>query len=152
MSEQKPEQNTPPESQEPPQPPEGQTPPEGTPGGQQPTGEPETFPRAYVEELRRENADNRVKAKRADALTQRLVAELARATGRMADPTDLPVTDALLDEQGIPDPVKVDAAVTALLGAKPHLASRRPRGDVGQGNRGEAGGVDLAGLLRAHAG
>lgn len=140
-----------------------QTAPEGTGqqnapenGAQPPEGteqtEPETFPRQYVEDLRRENAEARTKAKRTDTLTSALVVELARATGRMADPTDLPPSDALLDGDGMPDPSKVDAAITALLGAKPHLASRKPRGDVGQGATADPGGVDLAGLLRAGAG
>ena len=41
----------------------------------------------------------------------------------------------------------------ALLLAKPHLTSRRPVGDVGQGARpGLAAPVSLAGLLQAGAG
>lgn len=127
---------------------EGTEPPEPTDG----TPDPETFPRAVVEELRRENADQRVKAKRGDALAQRLVLAYAQALGRLADPTDLPYDEALCDDDGIPDPAKIADAVDELLGRKPHLADRRPRGDVGQGATGETTGVDLAGMLRARAG
>jgi hypothetical protein len=114
--------------------------------------EPETFDRAYVENLRAEAAEHRVKGKRADALAARLVTSLAASTGRLADPSDLPYDAALLDDDGMPDGDKVTEAVEALLAAKPHLASRRPTGDVGQGARSEAEGVSLAGLLRAGAG
>ncbi len=116
-------------------------------------GQRQTFDREYVPRLRDEAASHRVKAKRADALAAALVTSQAALTGRMADPTDLPFSEELLDEHGVPDPAKVTAAVEELLGRKPHLAARRPRGDVGQGARpGEADGVSLAGLLRAGAG
>lgn len=113
---------------------------------------PERFDREYVEKLRRENAAARVKAKHADTLGQRLVASYATLTGRLADPTDLAYSDDLCDEHGVPDEAKVAAAVDELLERKPHLASRRPVGDVGQGARPEPDGVSLAGLLRAGAG
>ena len=58
-------------------------------GGDQPD-EAETFPREYVEQLRNENARYRQRAQQADELAHRLHVELARATGRLADPTDLP--------------------------------------------------------------
>lgn len=51
--------------------------------------EPETFPRDYVEQLRQENGKYRQWAQRADHYAQRLHTELVRATGRLADPTDL---------------------------------------------------------------
>lgn len=57
----------------------------------------------------------------------------AAATGKLADATDLPFDVELLDEDGMVDPDKVYAAVTALLARKPHLASRRPTGSVEQG-------------------
>lgn len=129
--------------------PEGTEPPETTEGTPE---DPETFPRAVVEELRRENAEQRVRAKRGDALAQRLVLAYAQALGRLADPSDLPYDEALCDDDGIPDPAKIADAVDELLGRKPHLADRRPRGDVGQGATGETAGVDLAGMLRARAG
>jgi len=107
----------------------------------------ETFPRAVVEELRRENAEQRVKAKRADEMSRRLHLELVRATGRLADPDDLPFDEAHLEDVEV-----LDAAINDLLTRKPHLASRRPRGDIGQGATAEAASVDLAGILRARAG
>ncbi len=92
--------------------------------------EPETFPREYVERLRRENAEARVGAKRSEALAARLVAALAAQTGRLADASDLPYSDDLLDDEGLPDGEKVRAAVADLIERKPHLASTRPVGDV----------------------
>lgn len=114
--------------------------------------EPETFPREYVEQLRKENAEQRTRAKRGDALAQRLVLAYAQALGRLADPTDLPFDEELCDEDGIPDPARIADAVDELLTRKPHLGDRRPRGDVGQGATAETSTVDLAGMLRARAG
>lgn len=143
--------------------PDPQTPPddgpaaqEATPpssGGTTPEEQRQTFDREYVEQLRRENATQRVKGKRADSLAARLVTSYADATGRLADASDLPYSDDLLDDDGLVDRAKVEAAVAELLERKPHLASRRPSGDVGQGARpAEAEQVSLAGLLRAGAG
>ncbi len=109
--------------------------------------EPDTFPRAVVEELRRENAEARTKAKRADEMSRRLHLELVRATGRLADPDDLPYDEAHLEDVDV-----MAAAIDALIAKKPHLASRRPRGDVGQGATADAATVDLAGMLRSRAG
>jgi len=117
-----------------------------------PDGEPETFGREYVETLRRESAGYRVKAKRSEGLSARLTAAYAAQTGRLADATDLPYDEALLDDEGLVDQSKVTAAVEELLARKPHLASRRPTGDVGQGARPAAETVSLAGLLRSGAG
>lgn len=94
------------------------------------TPEGDTFPRDYVERLRRENAEQRTKAKRADDLAARVFRLEVAATGRLADPSDLPYDAALLE-----DPAALSAAIDGLLSAKPHLASRRPRGDVDQGVR-----------------
>lgn len=106
----------------------------------------ETFPRTYVEELRRESAKYRQRAQQADDLAQRLHGALVAATGRLADASDL-----AYDEAHLTDPAALDAAITALLAKKPHLASRTPRGDVGQGATGGDAAVDLAGILRAGA-
>jgi hypothetical protein len=144
-----------------------QTPPGGAidsapSGGSNPDDAPEvepedelrqTFDREYVEKLRRSEAGYRQRARRADALGAALVTSYAELTGKLADPTDLPYSDELCDEHGVPVEAKVRAAVDELLARKPHLASRRPAGDVGQGARvGEPDGVSLAGLLRAGAG
>lgn len=106
----------------------------------------ETFPREYVEKLRKEAADARVKAKRADDLAVRLHTALVAATGRLADPSDLP-----FDESHLEDADALNAAVDALVAVKPHLASRRPFGAIGQGVTPTPAGVDLAGILRAGA-
>ncbi|MEU0575247.1 hypothetical protein [Dermacoccus nishinomiyaensis] len=106
----------------------------------------ETFPREYVEKLRKEAADARVKAKRADDLAARLHTALVAATGRLADPSDLPFDDAHLE-----DADALNAAVDELLARKPHLASRRPVGSIGQGATSPADSVSLAGILRHNA-
>lgn len=106
--------------------------------------ESDTFPRKVVEDLRRENAKYRERAKDRDRLAERLHVALVAATGRLADPTDLP-----FDEGHLEDADALNGAIEELLAAKPHLASRKPRGDVGQGVSGSSTSVDLAGMLRA---
>lgn len=106
--------------------------------------QPEMFERAYVERLRAENQRYRERAKAAEGYAPRLHTELVRATGRLADPTDLPFDQAHLE-----DPDALGAAIEDLLAKKPHLASRTPVGDVGQGHRGSpAGGFSLLGMLK----
>lgn len=109
--------------------------------------EPETFPRDYVEKLRQENGKYRQRAGEADALATRLHTELVRATGRLADPTDLP-----FDADHLADADKMTAAIEDLLTRKPHLATRRPIGEIGQGATPSGGTVDLAAILRGKAG
>ena len=102
----------------------------------------ETFPREYVEKLRTENGKYRQRAGEADTLAQRLHSELVRATGRLADPTDLP-----FDAEHLEDTDKLSVAINELLEAKPHLATRRPSGDIGLGQRGPAtGSFSLLGM------
>lgn len=113
---------------------------------QQGEDEPETFPRDYVERLRKENAEARVKAKKAEQYAHELHAARVAATGRLADPTDLP-----FDERHLDDLAALEAAIDELLARKPHLGSRRPRGDVGQGVGGSTASTDLAGILRSRA-
>lgn len=107
-----------------------------------------SFSRTYVEKLRRENAGYRERANRADELAQRLHTALVAATGRMADPTDLAFDAAHLDDDDA-----LTTAIDELLAKKPHLATRRPFGDVGQGRRGSASEapVNLADILRSRA-
>lgn len=105
----------------------------------------DTFPREYVEKLRNEAAEHRTKAKDRDALAERLHTALTAATGRLADPSDLPYDQSHLD-----DPEALTAAIDQLLESKPHLATRKPHGDVGQGAASASAGVDLAGMLRAN--
>ncbi len=68
------------------------------------------------------------------------------ATGRLADPSDLPFAESHVD-----DAEALTAAIDELLTRKPHLASRRVTGDVGQGASKSGETVDLAGMLRARA-
>ncbi|MCG7582786.1 hypothetical protein MHN82_21625 [Mycolicibacterium sp. OfavD-34-C] len=109
--------------------------------------EAETFPRAYVEELRNENGRYRQRARKADEYAERLHVELVRATGKLADPTDLP-----FDEGHLVDADSMVAALDELLERKPHLAARRPTGTIGQGINPPATNVDLAAILRGQAG
>ncbi|GAA2184697.1 hypothetical protein GCM10009785_33660 [Brooklawnia cerclae] len=114
---------------------------------QEPDTEPDTFPRAYVEQLRKEAAEARVKAKRSDDLAKELFVSRVAATGRLADPNDLPFDEAILDDWS-----KLDAAIDELLDAHPHYATRTPHGTIGQGaTAADTGTVDLAAILRANA-
>lgn len=109
--------------------------------------EPDTFDRPYVEKLRKEAADARVKAKRADDLAAALWLAQVTATGRLADATDIPLS-------GDVDPLDADAvtkAIDDLLAKKPHLASRKPSGNIGQGSTPVPALTDLAGMLRGRA-
>lgn len=109
--------------------------------------EPEMFTRDYVEKLRQENGKYRQRAGEADSLAKRLHTELVRATGRLADPTDLP-----FDTDHLADADKMAADIEDLLTRKPHLATRRPIGEIGQGATASAATVDLAAILRGKAG
>jgi hypothetical protein len=107
----------------------------GSPGVTAPDESADTFPRSYVEELRKESADHRTKAKaaeeRADQLAKRLHAELVKASNRLENPADLPY-----DAEHLDDADKLSAALDALLADRPYMAKRVVKGDAGQGNRG----------------
>lgn len=107
--------------------------------------EPESFPRAYVEQLRQENGKYRQRAQRADDLAHRLHRALVEQTGKLADPTDLP-----FDETHLDDADSLAAAIDELLTAKPHLAARRIAGDIGQGASKPSDGVNLLNILRGN--
>lgn len=107
----------------------------------------ETFPREYVEKLRKEAAEARQKAKRADDYARALFAARVAATGRLADPSDLPFDPELVDDLDA-----LTSAIDELLQAHPHYASRTPQGDIGQGaGTASHDEVDLAALLRRGA-
>jgi hypothetical protein len=90
---------------------------------------------------------NEDQADDADTYAKRLHLELVRANRKLADPTDLE-----LNEEHLDDLDALAAAVDDLLACKPHLASRRPTGDIGQGaSPPAASSVDLAALLRQRA-
>lgn len=112
----------------------------------------DTFDRAYVEKLRRENADYRARAKDRDEVAatrddyaRRLHAALVRADGRLADPDDLPFDAAHLD-----DAEALTAAIGDLVERKPGLRARQYGGDVGAGARGDTPKVntDLIEIIR----
>lgn len=109
----------------------------------QPEGD--TFPRAYVEDLRKESAGYRTQVRE---LQERLHRMSVEQTGSLADPADLPFDAAHLES-----PEALQAAIAALLEAKPHLKARRFAPDAAaQGAMGQAsGGVDLLGILRQNA-
>lgn len=101
-----------------------------------PPDDADTFPREVVEKLRREAAGYRDRAKQAETRTDELARALftarVAATGKLADPTDLPYTTELLD-----DTDALTSAVDDLIAAKPHLKARRVSGHAGQGARGQ---------------
>lgn len=108
----------------------------------------QTFDRQYVEKLRKEAGDNRVKAKEQeeviDKLQRRLFLNEVKGLGKLADPTDLPYDAELVD-----DPDKLKEAVDDLLARKPHLGRRVPNGDAGLGVGSEhSSGVDILGMMR----
>ena len=111
-----------------------------------PTEDPDTFPREYVVQLREEAAKYRQKAGDRDTLAERLHAALVAATGRLADPEDLPYAESHLSDE-----TALTAAIDGLLDRKPHLASRKLTGDVGQGATQAGNPVDLAAMLRRGA-
>ncbi|MGI8394686.1 hypothetical protein [Leucobacter sp. W1038] len=111
-----------------------------------PDDEAETFPRDYVVKLREESAKYRQRAADRDEVATRLHTALVAATGRLQDPSDLP-----FDEAHLSDAEALSTAVDALLQAKPHLANRKPSGNIGQGVSGVSDTVSLSGLLKANA-
>lgn len=95
----------------------------------------EVFPRPVVEQLRKENAARREKARdaqeRADAYAKRLHTALVRLDGRLSDPEALPFDEAHLD-----DPDALAGAVDELVAKRPELKARQAAGDIGAGKRG----------------
>ena len=108
--------------------------------------EQDTFPREYVEKLRDENAKYRQRAQKADDLAHRLHNALTAATGRLQDASDLPYDESHLD-----DPEALETAISELLAKKPHLGSRKPAGNIGQGASNTTDTIDLAAMLRSRA-
>lgn len=100
----------------------------------------ESFPAAYVRKLRKENADYRTRAGRADeleeknaAMATRLHAALVARDGRLANPDDLPFNPDHLEDE-----TSLTAAITELIRSRPGLKARSAGGDIGHGNRGTA--------------
>jgi hypothetical protein len=111
---------------------------------------PDTFPRHVVEDLRKEAAGYRDRAKTAEARAEDLARQLftarVAATGKLADPTDFPYSPD--DADLLDNPDALAAAVDELIAAKPHLKSRTPVGDIGQGKRGSAEKFNLLEQLK----
>lgn len=111
--------------------------------------EADTFPRSYVEELRGENATYRNRAKdaesKADELAQALWTERVRSLGVLADPADLPYDPDALDDLDL-----IRQQADELLGAKPHLRTRKITERAGQGERGTES-ISLVELLQRGA-
>lgn len=114
--------------------------------GHEAHGSEETFSRAYVEKLRKENAKYRERAGKTDELARRLHEALVAADGRLADPADLEFNEEHLD-----DPEALAAAVAALIERKPGLRAQQLGGDVGAGKRGTPAKApaDLISIIRA---
>lgn len=81
---------------------------------------------AYIEELKDEAIKNRHKAKRVDDANARMVRVIAASDGRLVDADLVPLSDTLLDDDGLVDPAKVTEAIDALLAAKPLLRKQVP--------------------------
>ena len=109
----------------------------------------DTFPRPYVEQLRKEAATYRKQAEASSAAAEQLRNDLHLALveldGRLAVPSDLPP----LEGDNALDRSAIAAAIDKLLEARPRLAARALAGDIGQGARGARGKtVDLIELMR----
>lgn len=98
-------------------------------------------------EVRREAAGYRKRLRETETELQQVQSELfharVAATGKLADPSDMPVDVELLAGG-------LDDAIDELLQAKPHLKARA-FGDIRQGERGERAAVSLADILRTNA-
>ncbi len=82
---------------------------------------------------------------RADGLARRLHTELTRASGKLADPSDLEFSPDSIDS-----PEALAAAIDSLLEAKPHLRSRIPApANVGQGAKDQGQPVGLLTHLKS---
>ncbi|MGP5343981.1 hypothetical protein [Corynebacterium casei] len=90
----------------------------------------QAFDRKYVEKLRKESANYRDKAKRAQELEQRLHNALVAKDGRLADPADLEFNPDHLD-----NPEALSNAIANLVASKPGLKAQQLSGDVGAGVR-----------------
>ncbi|MBB2992361.1 hypothetical protein FHR72_003860 [Mycolicibacterium iranicum] len=97
----------------------------------------DSFPRSYVEQLRTEAKTNRQRAEAAeqtlDRVQRALFTSQVRATGKLADPTDLEYNEELLNDDDA-----LTTAIDELLKKRPHYAAKKIKGgDVGQGVTGK---------------
>lgn len=96
---------------------------------------------AEIAKLKDENARRRIEAQNADDLRRQLHRAWVEMDARLADPDDLSF-DATRDRDDIA------TAITELLDQRPHLKSRRPQGDIGQGHRGTGQPASLLSILK----
>lgn len=109
-----------------------------------PDDDSDTFPREYVERLRRENQTYRDRARAAESTAWRALVE---STGLVVNADEVPRPDgAALDLDG------ALAAAREAIAARPYIAARRARGNIGQHEGpGSTTAVSLSSLLRAGA-
>lgn len=102
-----------------------------------------------LSKVRREAASWRTQFREAEkqleATRRELFVQQVKATGKLADHTDMPFDAELVD-----DPDELEAAIDALLEAKPHLKART-FGNIGQHDRPKETGVSLGSILRNNA-
>lgn len=102
-----------------------------------------------LSKVRREAARYRTQLRDAEKQLESVRSELfhakVSASGQLADPTDMPVDVELLE-----DPDALEAAITELIEAKPHLKARR-FGSIGQEDKRKPQGVSLGSILRRNA-
>jgi hypothetical protein len=124
---------------------------EGGKPGDAPGEEQDTFPRDYVEKLRKESADYRTRAQRAEEAEKRLhdLAVAQAVSGILVSADELHWREEFADPDGWPDHDKIRAAAEDLVQQRPYLG--RPSGDVGQGRHDDEQEVSLLGLLRQGA-
>lgn len=109
----------------------------------------DTFPRDYVEQLRRKSSGYRLRAQKAEETAEQLGRELYRlrveSLGILADPDDLP-----FDADMLGDTERLREAAEQLVQERPHLRARRAAGNIGQHEHGRSGeDFSLMGALRA---
>lgn len=114
----------------------------------------DSFPRSYVEKLRKESQGLRDRLREAEDATQTMTDELEQVRrqlhkalverdGRLVD------ADALeYSQDHLSDPDALSAAVGELLAAKPYLSAKRFQGTVHQGAEPVAAPVSMTALLR----
>ncbi|OBB57957.1 hypothetical protein A5757_19265 [Mycobacterium sp. 852013-51886_SCH5428379] len=108
----------------------------------------DSFPREYVETLRRESAGHRDKARtaeaRADELARALFTARVAALGMVENPAEIAYDADLLD-----DADALSAAIEAAITERPYIKARRVTGSVGQGAQGgrDTGPRDFSSLF-----
>lgn len=142
------ETNTPEGSQEPG---EGLEAPEEAQGSEE--EEQDTFPRSYVDKLRKESQSLRERLREAESQTakaddyaKRLHEALVKADGRLVDPEALPFQAEHLESSEA-----LEEAIGSILEKKPYLSATRFAGPIKQGATKVSEEVNLLSILQARA-